>query len=69
MQVQVHDVEAHVPGTDHAHERVHVGAVIVQQAAGGVNQRSNGLDLCLEQAQRVGVGHHDAGYIVREQRL
>ena len=69
VQVQVHNVKAHIPGTDHAHERIHVGAVIVKQAAGSVNQRCDGPYFRLKQTQRVGVGHHDAGYLVREQRL
>ncbi len=29
VKIQVHDVKAHVSGTHNAHERVHVGAVVV----------------------------------------
>ena len=39
VQVEVHEVEAHVAGPRVAHERVGVGAVVVHQAAGGVHRR------------------------------
>ena len=69
VEVEMHDVEAHVAGTDHAQQRVHVGAVVVEQAAAFVNERRDLLDILLEQAERVGVGHHDARDIGAEQRL
>jgi hypothetical protein len=37
VQVDVHDVEAHVAGQHLAEDRVQVGAVVVQQAAGLVD--------------------------------
>ena len=69
MQVEVHDVEAHVTRTHGAQERIHVGPVVIQQAAAIVHQGRDLLDIFLEEAQGVGVGHHDAGDVRTEQGL
>ena len=69
MQVEVHNVEAHIAGAHHAQERVHIGAVVVEQAAAFVHQGCDFLDIALEEAQGVGVGHHNAGDVGAEQRL
>ena len=58
VQVQVHHVHAEVAGTDFADQRVHVGAVHVEQAALGVHDFGDLVDLLLEDAQRVGIGEH-----------
>ena len=50
VQVHVDRVEAHVAGTDLAQDRVEVGAVVVQQAAGVVHQRGDFDDPALEDA-------------------
>ena len=67
VQVQVHDVKAHVSGTHHAHQGVHVGPVVVQEAARPVHQGGNLLNLGFKEAQGVGVGHHDASDIRPQQ--
>ena len=69
VEVEVHDVKAHVTGTDHAEHRVHVGAVVVEQAADTVHELRDLEDLGLEQAEGVGVRHHDAGHGLVEQGL
>ena len=69
VQVQVHDVKAHVSGTHNTQHGVHVGAVVVQKAATAVHQGCNLQNLGLEQAQGVGVGHHDTGYFVVQKRF
>ena len=58
VQIQVHDVDAEVAGTDFADQRVHVGAVHVEQAAFGVHDLGDLVDLLLEDAQRVGICEH-----------
>ena len=61
VQVQVHDVKAHVSRTDHTQHRVHIGPVVIEQAAAGVYQRGDLHNLLLEETEGVRVGHHDAG--------
>ena len=61
MQIQVHHVHAEIAGTDFADQRVHVGAVHVEQAALGVHDVGDLVDLLLEHAQRVGIGQHQRG--------
>jgi hypothetical protein len=59
--VHVNDVEAHIPRPHLAENGVEVGAVVVQQAAGLVNDVGDLLDAPLEHAEGAGVGQHDAG--------
>ena len=63
MQVQVHDVGAEVAGANLADQRVHVGAVHVEQRALGVQHVGDLVDLLLEDAQRIGIGQHQRGDI------
>ena len=63
VQVQVHAVKAHVAGTGMAHHRVQVGAVVVAQAACLVDNSGDFQNVRVKQAQRVGVGQHQAGGI------
>ena len=61
MQVEVQHVEAHVAGARDAADRVQVGAVVVEQGAGVVEDRRHLLDPLLEQPQRRWVGQHQPG--------
>ena len=58
VQVHVHSVEAHVARPADAHERVQIGAVVVEHRPGRVHKLCYVQDLPLEQAQGVGVGQH-----------
>ncbi len=58
MQVQVHDVHAEVARPRPAHQRVHVRAVAVDQAALLVDDAGRRADLVLEHPERVRVGEH-----------
>ena len=69
VEIEVHDVEAHVARPDHAQQRVHVGAVVVEQAAAVMDQPGDFPDVTLEEAQGVGVREHDAGDVRTEERL
>ena len=64
VQVEVHDVHAEIAGTRFADERVHVGAVHVEQATLGVKNFGDVVDLVFEYAQRVRVGEHQRGDVV-----
>ena len=68
VQVDVHDVEAHVAGTRDTQHRVEVGSVVVHQAAGLVYKTGNLGDVLLEHAHGVGVGHHHCRHGVVELR-
>ena len=61
MQVQVHHVHAKVAGAHLAHQRIHVGAIHVEQRALGVQNVGDFMNLMLEDAQRRGVGEHQRG--------
>ena len=63
VQVQVHQVDAEIAGARLPDQRVHVGAVHVEQAALSVQNLGDLVDLLLEDAQRVGVGEHERGDI------
>ena len=63
VQVEVHDVEAHVARPRDAHHRVEVGAVVIQRRAHPVHDRRDLLDVLIEQPERVGVGEHQAGHV------
>ena len=55
------DVEAHVAGPRVPHHGVEVGAVVVERAARLVDQAGDLGDVLVEEAERVGVGQHQAG--------
>ena len=61
VQIQVHAVKAHVAGAGMAHDGVQVGAVVVAQAAGLVDDAGNLQNVRVKQAQGVGVCQHQAG--------
>ena len=61
MQVHVDAVEAHVAGPDNAHNRVEVGAVVVAQAAGLMDDVGDLEDVLVEDTDGVGVGQHQTG--------
>ena len=58
VQVDVHHVEAHVAGTAFAEQRIEVRTVVVHEAACLVHHLGNLQNTRLEDAKRVGVGHH-----------
>ncbi len=59
VQVEMHDVKAHVAGADDPEDRIEVGTVVIEQSAGGVHRRGDLDDVLLEQAEGVRVGEHD----------
>ena len=61
MQVQVHHVDAEISGPHPADQGVHVGAVHVQQAAFGVQNVGDLMNVLLENAERVRIGEHERG--------
>ena len=68
VQVEVHDVDAEVAGANLADQRVHVGAVHVEQRALVVEHVGDLVDLLLEDAEGVGIGEHERGDIVIDLR-
>ncbi len=69
VQVEVHDVDAEVAGAGLADERVHVGAVHVEQRALGVEDVGDLVDLGLEDADGGGVGEHERGGVFVDHAL
>ena len=65
----MHYVEAHVAGPDDAEQGVHVGSVVVEQAAATVHELRDLHYVALEESERVGVRHHYSGDVVSEQGL
>jgi hypothetical protein len=64
VQVEVHDVEAHVAGPRDAHHRVEVRAVVVERRADACDDLGDLLDVRVEEPERVRVGEHQAGDVV-----
>ena len=64
VQVEVHDVEAQLGRLGDPDDRVQVGAVAVDQPAGLVHQPGDLQHVLLEEAQRVGIGQHEAHHRV-----
>ena len=69
MQIDVHNVETHVAGTATSQQGIEVRSVVVEQASATMYQFGNLGYLFLENTQCVGVGHHDTGYRIVEQRF
>ena len=58
MQVDMHNVKAHIAGANNAHYRVQVCAVVIEQTACLVNDVGNLLNIALKQTEGGGVGEH-----------
>src|SRR4051812_25818196 len=63
MQIQVNYINAHISRPGDADQRVHVGAVHINQAAGLMNDATNFLDVTFEHAEGVRVRQHQSGNI------
>ena len=66
MQVDVHDVEAHVARSADTKHRVEVGSIIVHQTAAFVDQAGNFWNVVFENAKCIGVCHHHGSYVVAQ---
>ncbi len=67
MQVQVHHVDAEIARPRHASQRIHVGAVHIEQGAARVKQFGRLGDARLEGSERGGIGDHQRGHVVGDQ--
>ena len=67
MKIDVHHVEPHVARAADTKHRVEVCSVIIHQRATVVHHFSNLRYARLEQAERVGIGHHHRGHRVIKQ--
>ena len=63
VQVEMDNVDAHVAGSRHAHQRVHVRAVHVNQPARLMHDPANLLNVSFEEPERVRVRQHQAGNV------
>ena len=61
MQIVVHHVETEIARAHDAGDRVQIGAVAIDEAAAAVDEPHHLFEVLLEQAERIRVGHHDAG--------
>ena len=66
VQVVVHHIEAELARLDRAHQRVHVGAVHVHQAAGIVHRLDHVEDCRFKETERARHGDHHAGNAVAQ---
>ena len=69
VQIDVHNIETHVAGAAYAQHGVQVGTVVVHQTTALVHQSCYLGNLCFEDTQGVGVGHHHAGNVIAQQRF
>ena len=58
VEIQVHHVHAEVAGPRFAHQRIHVGAVHVEQRTLGVQHVGDLVDLAFEDSDRRWIGQH-----------
>ena len=63
VEVDVHDIEAHITRATGSEHGVEVGTVVVHQSASIVDELCNLRDARLEESQGVGVGHHHGSYL------
>ena len=63
VQVEMHHVDAEIAGPRDSHQRVHVGAIHVKHGALGVQNLRRLHDVLFEDAERVGVGHHQRRHV------
>ena len=59
VQIHVNNIETHVARPDLAEDRIEICAVVIQQAAGIVNQLAHFQNLLFKYTQRRGIGQHD----------
>ena len=65
----MHHVDAEIAGAGDSRERVHIGAVHVEQSAARVQQFGNLGDARLERSERRRIRHHQRGDVFGDQRL
>ena len=66
VEIYVHYVETHIARTCHAEHRVQVGAVVVEQCAGGMDGFRYFRNMGLENTELVGIGEHHRCHTVVE---
>ena len=64
MQIQVHEIDTEISGANFAYQGIHVGAVHVDQAAFGMHNVGDFVDLLLKDAQCIGIGEHQSSDIL-----
>ena len=69
VQVKVHHIDSEIAGTRDPRERVHIGAIHIEQGAALVKQFGNLRDARLERSERRGVRNHQRGDIFGDQGL
>jgi hypothetical protein len=65
----MYDVDAHIAGPRNAYQRIHVGAVHVNQAAGIVHDLANLFYVSFKEAQGVWIGQHEPGDVASGTKL
>src|SRR6185369_17300670 len=61
MEIQMNYVDAHIAGASNADERIHIGAIHVNQTTGVMNDAANLLNVLLKQSECVWIGQHQSG--------
>ena len=69
VEIDVHDIEAHIARTTYAKHRVEVGAIVVHECATIVDELGYFGYLAFEESEGVRVGHHHGSHAVVEQAL
>ncbi len=69
VQIVMQHIESQVPRARDAQQRIHIGAIPVNQAANRMHQTDYLFDVLVEQAKGVRIGEHQAGQRVVAFRL
>src|SRR5690348_14132755 len=60
VQIEMHHVKAHIPWSRDTEYSVGVGTIIIELPTHIMYQFGNLSDIGIEEAERVGVGHHNS---------
>ena len=68
MEIEVQNVDPHVPGARHSDQRVHVRPVHIDQPTRFVDNPADLFDLLLEHSKGRGIGQHQRGNLIIDYR-
>ena len=64
MQVELDDIEAHVPWARDANEGIQIGPIAIYQPTFAMHDIAHRLNVFFEDPQRIGIGGHEGGDIL-----
>ena len=69
VQVEMHEIEAHIARPCVAHQCIGIRAIVIAQAAGFVHRARYLVDVVFKESERIRIGHHHDGGVVAQHFL